>query len=251
MEQTPTVGLFLGMGAVAGAYFYQCYEKEFVGLSDEHRPRLIAYSYRTNSDVPLAIDINAKFPSDSVMKGVDFFKKNNVDFIVCPCNTLMQFKEVIEDYSDIQLLDIIDITVKHIIRNSPTLKRVGVLSTTLTASWKLYEKAFVNNVFNCELIFPDEIQMQEIDKLIKEVKLGFHYDNEQIQRRLKNVFDCLIVKGVDLIVLGCTELPCIYDEEIYKSVAILNTSKILAKASVHKAKFINSNNKGYLNEINR
>jgi aspartate racemase len=79
---------------------------------------------------------------------------------------------------------------------------------------------------NLDVVLPDENDREFIDnKLFSEIELGIFKD--ETRQQLEAIIEKMVrERGIDSIILGCTELPLILEEERYAGVPVLNTTKI-------------------------
>jgi aspartate/glutamate racemase len=88
----PRIGVFGGMGAIAGSAFYYKLTLGFQGRREESQPMVFLLSDPTvpRRDKSVEIALENRKPLgfiNKILKGLAFFKAQNVDFIVVPCNT--------------------------------------------------------------------------------------------------------------------------------------------------------------------
>ncbi len=235
-NSTPTIGLLLGLGPVAGVTFYSKYQAYFSGYGDLECPRVISYSHRTIKDVPLTFDPHDHAASNAVKDAMNFFIKNKADLILAPCNSLMLFKRQLEEYSGIEIIDIIDCVTQYIHQNHQGCKQIGILSTEHTVHHNLYEKSFRQRSDKYKFIYPNEKFQEATSKAIIAVKLGKHLFSDQAHSRICSSINHLASQGADLVILGCTELPCAFEETHYNDVPVINSTDILAQFGAERSK---------------
>ena len=84
---------------------------------------------------------------------------------------------------------------------------------------KVYDKIFNKNY---KLFFPtDKLQKQNVNKAIKDVKMG---NVKKAAKAIQPAINYLIKKKCKKIILGCTELPIAIFA--FKSIKIVKSSKI-------------------------
>ena len=77
---------------------------------------------------------------------------------------------------------------------------------------------------------PDKNDRDLIDKkLFSEIELGIFKD--ETRQLLEGIIEKMVrEQGIDSIILGCTELPLILEQDSYAGVPVLNTTKIHVEA---------------------
>jgi len=103
------------------------------------------------------------------------------------------------------------VTARYLRESFPGLRSVGVLATTGTLASGVYEKALESHGLR-QVVPAPALQARVMDAIYgKEgVKAGFTAG--QCQQDLAAAIDGLIAEGVEVIVLGCTELPLLLRE---------------------------------------
>ncbi|HZZ98905.1 MAG TPA: amino acid racemase [Candidatus Saccharimonadia bacterium] len=101
-------------------------------------------------------------------------------------------------------------------------KKVGILASPTTIVTGIYQQELAK--LHLEFALPDFDDIDELGAIILEIVGG----NLTMGKRLLKVADRLKKKGVDALILGCTELPLVFPE--YYSLPILNSLDILANA---------------------
>jgi aspartate racemase len=103
------------------------------------------------------------------------------------------------------------------------VRRLGLLGTRFTMRSDFYARAFAPG--GMEILVPDPAEQERIHHLLMtEIELGIVKDSTR-QELLGIVKRLVYERGVDAVVLGCTELPLILDRSEY-GVPFLNTTAI-------------------------
>ena len=159
-----------------------------------------------------------------------------------PCNTAhadeiynLTIKQLEEQKSKIKLLNLIDEAVNMVTQRYPDLTRVGILSTTGTARFGIYQKALV--AYNLQPISVNQ-QMQEevIHPAIYSPAYGIKSKSNPIDERarqslLKGI-NQLKELGAELIIKGCTEIALAIPENKMLGIPLIDPSKALARALI-------------------
>jgi aspartate racemase len=149
-------------------------------------------------------------------------------FLAIPCNTAHYWLEELRQSLSIPIIDMIGETALAVSRHTPSLRTVGLLATTGTVEVGLYQKAL--NESDVHVMLPDEEEQARIMEAIYLVKAADYTGKEDIV----NIGNRLIKQGADGIVLGCTEIPLLVDQNDF-SCAVFNALGILAKKTVEHA----------------
>ena len=160
-----------------------------------------------------------------------------------PCNTAHAHPifSVIEEMvaasgSDLKLLNMISSLSRHLCKNQPEIKRLGLLGTAGTYQAKVYETMMVPDGF--EVLVPDEGLQTAVHAAIQDPEFGIKawgHGTETACSMLMEAIDNLQTKGIDAIILGCTELPLALVQPFVKGVPTIDPTMILARALIREA----------------
>ena len=231
-----TIGILGGMGPQATALFYEKILKLTEANSDqEHIPTLI-YS---NTQIPNRNNSIQNSSTKKLIKELQSSAKTleraGAHFIVIPCNTAHIFAEEVQNNIKIPLLNIIEETA-FFLKNENQSKTIGILGTTSTVNSLLYHKAIEAN--GMKIIQPEDAEQAEIMELINAIKGGAPLG--PIRIKMETFAKHLVERGADRIILGCTEIPLLFQEN--QSTYLIDPMDILARRATSIAKGTNLKN---------
>lgn len=145
------------------------------------------------------------------------------DFIAIPSNFTHLFRELVEQASGMPVLDMIGLVVGEVQRRG--WKSVGVLGFGLPT---VYLQPLAAAGIGHEVV--DEQRRMELDISIMAVMEGRTPSKQHLQ---ECVID-LLGRGVDGVILGCTELPLILGDGA-TAPNLINPAELLAEAAVRRA----------------
>lgn len=142
---------------------------------------------------------------------------SSADFIVLPCNTLHVLLPLLRKKFDIDFIDLIEETIKEVKK----YKKIGILCSTKTRNEKLY------SLRNIEILYPDEKEQKRVSEII----IKIIRDKQCIEDKefLESLIRKFVDKGAEKVVLACTDLSKIINDEY-----TLDTTEILIKAILKK-----------------
>ncbi len=176
---------------------------------------------------------NEESPKYELIETAKNLEKAGADFIIMGCSTSYYWKYEVQKAINIPILDMFEESRKYILEKMPNIKKVGLLTADTVYDLKLFDKDFGKK--DIEIIIPDEDGIKKIRDVIEYVKTNDFSNNPG--DILKDVSISLIEKGVEAIILGCTELQIALKKSDL-DVPIFDATKILALAAVNKAKGI-------------
>jgi aspartate racemase len=210
MQHNPTqafkrVGILGGMGPAATVDLIQ----KIIALTpahidQEHIPLVVWHIPQVPPRTAAIQDASHDSPLASLLQGAISLKMIGAQAIAIACNTAHHWAGDIENLSEIPLLHIADIALDSLANFRPPFARAMLLATQGTITAGFYaQKAATRNL---ALVQPDTDLQICVDAAIDLAKAG---QIEEAQGALIPHLNQLRCNGVDVFVLGCTELPLI------------------------------------------
>ena len=166
--------------------------------------------------------------TDYLMEAISNLTKSGADFAALSANTPHIVFDNLQARSQIPLVSIVDAARDEAVRLG--MKKIGLLGTIFTMTSDFFKSPFEKN--GIEIVVPNETEMLLInDKISSELELGIVKEEtlksfQEIIDRMKNE------QGIEAVVLGCTELPLILNDEV-SAVPCLDTMKIHIKTLIN------------------
>jgi aspartate racemase len=160
------------------------------------------------------------------------------DLIAIPCNTAHAFIELIQPHLDIPIINMLTVTVSHVRESWPNLRNVGLLATTGTLSSGIYHRALQKQGLR-EVVPAPPLQARLMNAIYgpRGIKAGF--TSGPCVEDIQVVLEDLVKQDVEVIILGCTELPLLFsDREITvrdQRIGLVDPTEILARRCVSQA----------------
>lgn len=212
------VGILGGLGPLATCKLYEMIINNTLASCDQEHIEMVILNNCTTPDRTDAIINNGPDPVAKLNEGIKTLEELGCLFFAMPCNTAHYFKNRLV-YHNIQMIDMIDETLKVLIENYKGAK-VCVLCTNGTRLTKVYEKN--NNVY---IRYPNEDTQNQVMEVIYQTKAGF--DKLDLLKEIINKEK----DNFDVFLLACTELSIYYDKLKSQS-NIIDAMDILSKAII-------------------
>jgi len=233
------VGVVGGVGPAATVDFLQkivrntpaARDQDHIKLLVEHNPQI---PDRTEHLIGDGAD-----PTVSLYATCKKLEDGAADLIAIPCNTAHAFVDRIQPYLGIPIVNMLTVTVRHLKEAYPGLRDVGVLATSGTIESGVYRDALAAQGLR-QVIPSRDLQGRVMEAIYGKhgVKAGFTAG--QCREDIAAAIDGLIDAGVEVIVLGCTELPLLLPGSDYTgrrgiSVRLVDPTEVLARQCVEHA----------------
>lgn len=222
------VGILGGMGSLATADLFRKIIKMTNATCDRDHIHILIDNNTEIPDRTSFILGHGEDPTYELIKSATTLESMGADFIIIPCNTAHHFYDAIQSSVSIPVVNMIEETAKYVDSMMLDVKKVGLISTTGTIYSRVYDS--ILHKYGFEVIKPDTKGQEIIMDVIYGVKQGkTEFDLESINL----VLDDLKKKGCSYIILGCTELPVIFEDLKIKG-EFIDPTRILAKVTIDK-----------------
>ena len=226
-----TIGLLGGMSWESTELYYrlinETVKKKLGGL---HSAKIILHSV----DFAEIEELQHKGDWDQTAKilsaAAQGLEKAGADFIVICTNTMHLVAPQIEAATKIPLLHIADATAEEIVAEG--IKKIGLLGTAFTMEQRFY-KGQLEDKYNLDVVVPDLEDREIIHKIIYE-ELCLGIINNASRAKYLLIMKKLVDKGVEAIILGCTEITLLIKPE-HTNVRLFDTTAIHGVKAVEYA----------------
>ena len=157
-------------------------------------------------------------------------EKAGADMVLICTNTMHKMANEVQKELKIPLLHIADAAAQKV--KEMNLKKVGLLGTKYTMEQDFY-KGRIKKKYDIDVIIPDLDEREIVhDVIFNELCLG--KIKEESKEQYKKIIQNLIHKGAEGIILGCTEIPLLINQEDF-DVPIFDTTMIHCHAAIDHA----------------
>lgn len=216
------LGLIGGMGPESTIpYYHDIVYGVQEALGEQVFPELTIESVNVFKVLGLCGEQKYDELTEYLMRAIDNLTKSGADFAALSANTPHIVFDRLKEQSRIPLISIVEATCEEAQRRG--LKKIGLLGTIFTMRGEFFKAPFSKS--GIDIIVPTEEEMELInDKISSELEVGITKDEtlvlfQQIINRMRDK------EGIEAIVLGCTELPLLLDDEV-SPVPCLDTMQI-------------------------
>ncbi len=226
-----TMGLIGGLSWESSLVYYKLInEMVKQRLGGLHSAQCIMYSVDFGPlEVMMRQEAWAKI-TDVLVAAACRVEKGGADIIGICSNTMNKMVDDIQKKVSIPVLHIADATAEKI--KTANIRKVGLLGTNAVMAGDFYRER-LKNKHNMEVVVPNEADRALVNAVIfKELCLGIF--NPLAKEKIKEIITKLVSRGAEGIVLGCTELPLLINQEDSDR-PIFNTLTIHAEALVNAA----------------
>ena len=199
-----TIGILGGLGPESTCEYYRYITRTYYDTYNNYAyPEIIIYSLEFSKFIGCGYENTGE-----IKTAIEKLYGAGADFVVAACNTIhIVYDEVAKDIP-IPWISIMDVVADEI--KSVHIKKVGLLGTIFTMSKGFYHKALTGH--GIETITPDIETQQKINDIIfNELVRGITRDESK--RFILECIDNLSRSGAEGIVLGCTELPFLIQQD--------------------------------------
>jgi len=237
MKKYKTIGILGGMGAEATVDLYmgiwKYFQDNFNAKFDDEFPPVIIYSIPI-PDVVKSLE-NKKITTKMLQDAARSLEKSGCDFIVIVCNSVQFLLSEIRQTVKIPIIGIAEVSIRSL--KNKKIRRVGILSTSITIEKQIYERE-LKKIGIC-LIKPTKKEQEIITKTIM-TQLAGQTTKKETEKLIK-IAENLKSKGAETVLLACTDLPLIINQKDTE-IPLINCTEIyaneIAQISANKIKLV-------------
>lgn len=167
--------------------------------------------------------------AELMLRSAAALERVGAKFVVCPDNTIHNALRHVLPRSPLPWLHIAEEVGKQAQRRG--FKKLGLTGTKFLVSSPVYPEKLTALGIDC--VLPSGEQRERINTIIFDELVRDRRTPEAL-RYFQNVIDDFNRQGCDAVVLGCTEIPLIVNDEL-SSLPTLDSTRILARAALHRA----------------
>lgn len=200
-----TIGILGGMGPLATVDLFQKITVHTDAKSDQEHPRVVIDSNTDIADRTEALLHGGADPTPEMIKSAQHLERIGADVLIMPCNTAHCFYDAVAASVSVPMLHMIALTCDAL--RARGVKRAGLLATDGTVQTGIYQRAFADSGIAL-LAPPSAAQAAVMDIVYSGIKAGkLDYDASAFRAACEGLF----AAGAETLVLGCTELPPVFD----------------------------------------
>ncbi|WAC71621.1 amino acid racemase [Roseateles sp. SL47] len=239
------IGVMGGMGpAAANQFGHQLIKLKTDAKTDQEHARVLLDQATNIPDRTSAILKGTESPVPNMTASLKRLDEGGADIVAITCNTAHHFHpdmlEAIEKFGlKLDLLHIVDATMKELEAQKPGARRIGLLATSGTLDSRIYEQRSEQTGHHKDWIYPDKTTQEScvMKGIYEGVKAGRMKEGEAMllaaAQELRN-------KGADAILLACTEIPLVLKTGHVKDadggdLPLIDTLEALGKEALARA----------------
>ena len=220
------IGLIGGITPESTILYYQILNKLSANqLGKVHSAELIINSFDFGQISQLVKQGRWDLLDKKMAETATNLENSGASCILICANTMHLCIDAVRKVVGIPVIHIADTTAKEIQKKG--IQKVALLGTKYTM-----EKDFFRDILNehsIETIIPDAEERDEIHRIIYDELAQGEFKKSSKESYLK-IIDSLILNGAEGIILGCTEIPLLINQNDV-SLPIFDTTKIHAAAA--------------------
>ncbi len=204
-------------------YYEYILKKYYARKRNYHFPEMVIFSL----DLKKLMEFEDRKDIDGyiryIREGINALEKAGAEFIVIAANSPHSVFEVVEKMASVPMISIVEVAARE--AEKWDMKKLLLTGIKYTMQSSFYQDVF--NKHGMEVITPSEKEQDEINKIVfNELVLGIF--KQETRAKLISMINNYEVDGV---ILGCTELSLILNQEDTE-VKLLNTLVLHARAAL-------------------
>jgi len=167
--------------------------------------------------------------ADIMLRSVAALERAGADFVICPDNTIHAALPHVLPRSPLPWLHIAEEVGREAQRRG--FKKLGLTGTRFLVNSEVYPEKLA--ALSIGFLRPSEEQREKINSIIFD-ELVRGLQTPEALRYLQSVICDFNANGCDAVVLGCTEIPLLINDQV-SELPTLDSTRILARAGLRHA----------------
>lgn len=222
------IGVIGGIGPEASANLYlkmiHQMQERYNAYKDSDYPPMIIYNLSMEGFDETGI-VDEKKVKEQLLNASKSLEAAGAEVIIIACNTVHLYASYIEDRINIPLLNIVSATIDA--AKNEDMKKLGVLCSQSTNELNVYDN--IADIKGINLIKPNELQQNELNRVIESVMAGKHGHHEIIV--CKNIMRKMAENGAEGILLGCTEIPLAINQ-VHTDIKLFDSLELIIAGAI-------------------
>lgn len=224
------IGILGGLSPESTVTYYLHIVRRYQELFGDHSyPEIIIYSVSFQSFINWMAQDKWNTITEELINAIRSLGAAGADFAIIATNTMHIVFDKVREKSPIPLISIIEATAEAI--KEEGMDTVGLLGTRFTMEKKFYRRELASH--GIETLVPDKADRDYINKVVFE-ELSRSLIRAESRNKFLKIIEDLIGRGAQGIVLGCTEIPLLVNEQ-HTSVKLFDTATIHADKALEIA----------------
>ncbi len=166
---------------------------------------------------------------DLMLSSADKLKASGANFLICPDNTIHQAFDYVAPRSPLPWLHIAESVADEAVALG--FKRLALTGTKWLVQSEVYPEKLAARDLLCQRPNADEIE--EMNRIIMDELVNSRFEPASVSY-FQQALEGFKEKGCDAVILGCTEIPLIINDE-NSPLPTLDSTRLLARAALRHA----------------
>ncbi|MCK5153216.1 MAG: aspartate/glutamate racemase family protein [Spirochaetales bacterium] len=226
-----TIGLLGGMSWESTASYYEFVNEGIKSkLGGLHSAKVVLYSVDFDEIEKLQHSGDWEGTAAILANAAEKIQSGGADFLLICTNTMHKVADKIQAAIDIPVVHIADATAESLVAGG--IKKVGLLGTKFTMSENFY-KGRLKSEFGLEVLVPSDKDQDTVHNIIySELCMGDIKANSR--KSVLDIIESLGKAGAEAVILGCTEIALLIQQE-HTNIPLYDTTTIHAAKAVELA----------------
>ena len=225
------IGMLGGMSWKSSAEYYRLINEAVrERLGGMHSARCLMWSFDFDEIAALQREDRWAEAAALMVDAARRLERGGADFLVICTNTMHRAADQVQAATTLPLLHIADPTAQRI--KAAGIRRVGLLGTAFTMEQDFY-KGRLARQHGLDVLVPDAPDRALVHRVIYEELVQGRIEPAS-REAYRGVIARLVDRGVEAIILGCTEIMLLVGQED-SAVPLYDTTLLHAEAAVERA----------------
>jgi aspartate racemase len=224
------IGILGGMSPESTIEYYQYITRAYAERFGDHGyPEILIYSVSFQDYVDWPEQDRWDLVGEGLSEAARRLEAAGADFIVIATNTMHLVFDLVQASVGVPMLSLLDAVGDAVLARG--IGTVGLLGTKFTMEKRFYQEALARK--RIATLVPDERDREYVNAVIYEELIAGQIRDES-RAEFVAIIERLAERGAGGVILGCTEIPLLVDEEDV-GMPLFDTTAIHAEAALSYA----------------
>ena len=225
------IGLLHGMSSVAtGDYYRRINDRVNEILGGHERAQILLWSVNFGDIERFVRNDRWDDATDYLVQKALALQQAGADFMMCGSNTMHRVAPAIEAALDVPFVHIVDAVADE--ARERGIRTLGILGTLPTMEAAFYRERYARH--GLSVLTPDADDRRLVDAIIFN-ELTRHEFTDSSKQHYLRIMRQLEAAGADAIVLGCTEIGLLVNQNDLPNLPLLDTAVLHVERAVQLA----------------
>jgi aspartate racemase len=210
-DMTKTIGIIGGMGPASTWHFYRRIVSSTSAVADQEHLHVIIDSDPYVPDRAEFLAGNGRNPLPQLIAMAQRLEQSGAEILVMACNSASPFTAGVARSVTVPIIDWVQEATNAFVASYPDRSHVGLLAADGSIAAGVYRRSLSTS--GRSTVIPSAPHQEQLMRIIRSIKAG-RAELSSLRSGLGPICSALVANGAQALLVACTELSLLGDDEI-------------------------------------